>query len=459
MGDADLSNKVSRRRILEIGALGAAGMAGAGLLSGSGRAFAAALEAGSLPYTAHTNVKGSITFWHFWGSSVRRPVIEAIVTDFQKVYPGVSVNAQYIPFGGIYEKLIAAVAAGQGMPDAIIEDRPQLRTRAALKIDENLGSLAKRDKVNFSVFWPANAQEALVNGDPYGLPYETDTRVMFYNKTAFQQAGLDPNKPPLDWTELAAAANKLDAKSGNGSQLQRVAFYPLFDLGLDVWAWNNGGLWQTSNYTPTINAQANIDALAWIKGWADRYGNDKLNALKATFGPDGPTDAFMTSKQIMRVTIPGYQRFLNLTPPSFQYGVSAIPHAAGHKSAAPAGGFAVAIPTNKRRDSATMNAAWEFTKYLAFVGQIKWAEGTYAIPTLESVAKDNATLNSFPNWKTFIAAMGYTRAGVYNPYYPTMLADVLPPAQDAVTAGQLTSAQALARAQNSAQQEINRVRR
>lgn len=196
--DPEHGDKVSRKRLLELGAAGAAAVAGAGLLSGSGRAFAAALAAGSLPYTAHTGVKGSITFWHFWGSKVRRPVIEGIVADFQKAYPGVSVNAQYIPFGGIYQKLIAAVAAGQGMPDAIIEDRLQLTTRARLKIDINMAGLAKRDKVNFSGFWPSNAQQALVGGAPYGLPYETDTRVMFYNKTAFQQAGLDPNKPP--WT-------------------------------------------------------------------------------------------------------------------------------------------------------------------------------------------------------------------------------------------------------------------
>ncbi len=225
-----------------------------------------------------------------------------------------------------------------------------------------------------------------------------------------------------------------------------------------MWAWENGGEWQDSHYNPTINAPANVAALAWIKTWADRYGNDKLSALKATFGPDGPTDQFMTGKTVMRITIPGYQRFLNLTPPSFQYGVAPIPHARGHKSSAPAGGFAVSIPTNNRRDTATTNAAWEFAKYLSFVGQVKWAEGTYGIPTLQAVAKENPTLNASPNWKTFIAAMAYTRPGVYNPYYPTML-DVLVPAQDAVTAGQLTPTQALARAQNTALQEINRNRR
>src|SRR5579875_2102862 len=145
------------------------------------------------------------------------------------------------------------------MPDVIIEDRPQLRTRAQHHIDENLAALVKRDKVSLSSFWPFTVKEAVVNGDAYGLPYETDIRVLYYNKDQFKAAGLDPNKPPKNWDDLWSYADKLDAKSGNsGNNLQRVAFYPVFFIGLDIWTWNNGGEWQTKSYQPTLNAPANV---------------------------------------------------------------------------------------------------------------------------------------------------------------------------------------------------------
>lgn len=100
------------------------------------------------------NVQGSLTFWHFWASPVRRNAIRRIVNSFMALYPNVKVNEQAIPFGDIWTKNNAAVAAGSGMPDVIVEDRGQLRVRAKNNIEQNLGDLAKRDGVTGDPFWP-----------------------------------------------------------------------------------------------------------------------------------------------------------------------------------------------------------------------------------------------------------------------------------------------------------------
>src|SRR5215831_12892330 len=51
--------------------------------------------------------------------------------------------------------------------------------------------------------------------DPKGrmlsFPFNSSTTVFWYNKDAFEKAGLDPNKPPKTWPEVVAAMAKLKA--------------------------------------------------------------------------------------------------------------------------------------------------------------------------------------------------------------------------------------------------------
>ena len=43
------------------------------------------------------------------------------------------------------------------------------------------------------------------------MPFNSSTPVLWYNKTAFAKAGLDPDTPPATWPELEEAAKKLQA--------------------------------------------------------------------------------------------------------------------------------------------------------------------------------------------------------------------------------------------------------
>jgi sn-glycerol 3-phosphate transport system substrate-binding protein len=48
-------------------------------------------------------------------------------------------------------------------------------------------------------------------GDMVSFPFNSSTTVFFWNKDAFKAAGLDPDKPPKTWGEVAAAGAKLKA--------------------------------------------------------------------------------------------------------------------------------------------------------------------------------------------------------------------------------------------------------
>src|SRR5512138_275379 len=130
------------------------------------------------------NVSGTVEMWHFWASPVRRNAIRRVISICQQILPNIKVNDTVKPFGDIWTANIAAVAAGSGMPDVIVEDRPQLVQRAADQIDTDLSDYAQRDGIDGSAFWPFTWKEATVEGKPYGIPFETDVRVLYWNKQA-----------------------------------------------------------------------------------------------------------------------------------------------------------------------------------------------------------------------------------------------------------------------------------
>ncbi len=66
-----------------------------------------------------------------------------------------------------------------------------------------------------------------VKGKLWPMPFNVSNPVLYYNKKAFQSAGLDPNNPPKTLDEVKAAAQKLK-DSGTVSQAG-------FGLKLDPW--------------------------------------------------------------------------------------------------------------------------------------------------------------------------------------------------------------------------------
>ncbi|RZI98944.1 MAG: sn-glycerol-3-phosphate ABC transporter substrate-binding protein UgpB, partial [Haliea sp.] len=67
-------------------------------------------------------------------------------------------------------------------------------------------------KFDPSVYVPAVAgYYTAPNGQMLSYPFNSSTPVFHYNKDAFKAAGLDPEKPPTTWPEVALVAAKLKA--------------------------------------------------------------------------------------------------------------------------------------------------------------------------------------------------------------------------------------------------------
>jgi multiple sugar transport system substrate-binding protein len=67
----------------------------------------------------------------------------------------------------------------------------------------------------FNSIAKSHIQVASYNGKIYAVPHKLDSSVLFYNKSLFQQAGLDPNTPPKNFADILTDARKITAL-GNG---------------------------------------------------------------------------------------------------------------------------------------------------------------------------------------------------------------------------------------------------
>ena len=73
------------------------------------------------------------------------------------------------------------------------------------------------DKAWLKSFYPALMLNGTYKGKTYGIPFQRSTIVLYWNKDAFREAGLDPEKAPANWNEMAQMAGKLVKKDASGN--------------------------------------------------------------------------------------------------------------------------------------------------------------------------------------------------------------------------------------------------
>ena len=371
----------------------------------------------------NADVEGNVEFWHHWGSPVRRTAIRRVIAMCQEALPNITVEEVFKPFGEGWTANIAAVAAGSGMPDVIVSDRLQLPRDAFDGIYQDLQPYIDRDSFDTSDFYPFTWEQTQYEGASYGIPHETDVRVLFYNKTLFQQAGLDPNDPPETWEEIEAYADALDVIAEDGT-IERMGFFPLINVGPDIWALTNGHVF-VQDGQPVVNSPEFASTVEWVQSWVDRYGGwDKIQEFRATFGAP-PNDAFMSGRVAMIADVAGYLSQLNFyrprttlddgTTPNTDFAIAPLPY--GTTPTSWSGGFSFSIPTGAENPE----AAWEFIKCATGpVAQESWARDTYAVPSRSSAAND-AVLMADANWQFIVESMDTSSSSEFVSAYPNYM--------------------------------------
>ncbi|HTK08709.1 MAG TPA: extracellular solute-binding protein [Ktedonobacteraceae bacterium] len=167
---------------------------------------------------------------------------EAVATEYHRLHPDVTIQWQSSAQAQYEQSLPLAFQSHQA-PDIFYYKSgisPELSMSFLLK----QGWIRPLDpdgnpSQSFLNRWPSGLFQEGINeskGKVYGFPFTDNIfwgpGFMFYNKSMFQQAGLNPANPPTTWNQFLSDCEAIKAKTGKyclaislkGSDLQRIWF-------------------------------------------------------------------------------------------------------------------------------------------------------------------------------------------------------------------------------------------
>lgn len=161
---------------------------------------------------ASGKVEGNITFQTWNLRANFKDYFDGLIADFEKKYPGTHVKWVDQPAEGYADKLSADAAAGT-LPDVVNVSPDLLAPLAKAGLALDLDKAAAQYKAEYLPgAW--NGQQIPGMTGTYAFPWYLNTGPLFYNKSLFQKAGLDPDKPPKTYDELFTDALQMAEKSG-----------------------------------------------------------------------------------------------------------------------------------------------------------------------------------------------------------------------------------------------------
>jgi multiple sugar transport system substrate-binding protein len=141
---------------------------------------------------------GKLVVWDWKsGEPSAASYIEKVKADFAAKHRGVTVEFVAQPFEQYYTLLGAAVQAGKGPDVMLFNGGGQIRDRVAalLPLDEYVGEDRRR-----LAGWEAFTRD----GKTYAVPVTLQGHPVYYNKSLYRKAGLDPERPATTWSEFVA---------------------------------------------------------------------------------------------------------------------------------------------------------------------------------------------------------------------------------------------------------------
>ncbi len=311
-----------------------------------------------------------ITYWEKW-AGFEAEAMRAVVDQFNTSQDRIVVD--FVSISQIDRKLIVATAGGNP-PDVAgiwFAQMSSFADRAALT---PLDDFIRRDTGSEPTAWldanytPVFADMQRYRGRVFALISAPSTVALYWNKTAFREAGLDPEKPPRTLAELDAMSRQLTRRDPRTGALLATGFLPQepgwFSYAYP--AWFGGRLVDDDGRVALAGDPANLAAARWERGFPQTLGVDELKGFAGGFGSFASTQqAFFTGRVAMVFQGAWYDRFIARYAPGLDYGVAAWPEAAGREPGPPGQAFTVAdadllvIP----RGAAHPEAAWEFIRY------------------------------------------------------------------------------------------------
>ncbi|MGM0559712.1 MAG: sn-glycerol-3-phosphate ABC transporter substrate-binding protein UgpB [Pseudomonadota bacterium] len=174
--------------------------------------LAAATAATTLLLASPALAQTEVQWWHAMGGSLGE-LLENITDGFNASQDDYVVNPVYK--GEYNETMTGAIAAFRAGEQPHIVQIFEVGTATMMAAEGAIRpvyEVMENSEIEFDpdAYLPAvTGYYTTTEGDMLSMPFNSSTPVMFYNKDAFEEAGLDPEEPPRTWPELEEASQKL----------------------------------------------------------------------------------------------------------------------------------------------------------------------------------------------------------------------------------------------------------
>jgi multiple sugar transport system substrate-binding protein len=329
----------------------------------------------------------TITFWHAYAENPSAPEMQRltkiVIPRFEKLNPGIKVEQVPFSYSSLQQKLTTSVAGGT-LPDVVRADLawvPQYAKLGAFaKLDQELPDFQKLAKA----VYPGSLATNYYRGHYYGLPLDTNTRVLMYNKDALASAGI--TSPPTTFDALRAAAPKLKAKG----------IYLFADGGTGgwnvlPWIWSGGGSLTNKSFTRATGFLNSAKSVAAVQLLVDLYKEGAIPSLiTGDAGATGTEDGLATGKYATILDGPWMFPIFRKAYPNFKLQTALVPKGPGGSVSVVGGEDIVMAQSSKKKAAAEqfirfMLSPWTQTE-MAHAGQM---------PVRADVSKQLTKINSY----------------------------------------------------------------
>jgi multiple sugar transport system substrate-binding protein len=390
---------------------GTAALAAATLLLAtacSSASTASTAPSGSAAATDTPTAPVTLTMWGTYGrggnSAQADMLLNTVIPAFEAAHPNITVNYVDQNYDSLLQKLTTG-AAGGTLPDLVRADIGWVPKLGALGVLAPLDQLMPDFQKLAGDTYPGILATNKWQDHYYGLPLDTNTRVLMTNPTALKAAGL--SKPPATFDELKADAAAFKAKG-----ISVFADGGTGGWNVLPWIWSAGGDITSPDLTKASGYLDSPASVAGIQLLADLYQQKAIpNLMTGNKGATGTSDGMPKGMYANILDGPWMFGIWKGQYPTFKPIVSPMPAGPGG-SISVVGGEDIVIPAS----SPNQQAAAEFVRFsqsadyqlnMAKTGQVavvqslaaqESADEPYLAPFIDQLktAKARPPVPSFP---------------------------------------------------------------
>jgi sn-glycerol 3-phosphate transport system substrate-binding protein len=338
--------------------------------------LAIAIAAAASPALALTEVQ----WWHSM-TGVNNERVNDFAKSFNATQSQCKVNAVYK--GSYDESMTAAIAAFRGgtAPHVLQVFDVGTATMMYSKAIKPVGEVMRESGAKWDpkAFIPAVAgYYTSPKGEMMSFPFNSSTTVFYWNKDAFKAAGLDPNKPPKTWGEVAAAGAKLKAA---GHKCPFTTAWQTWTQLESFSAWHNTEFATKNNGFDGLDARLAINSPLHVRH-IENLANLAKQGIFVYGGRGSAGDAKFASGECAMTTMSSGAYGLAKSTLKAEFGISTLPYYSDVEGAPQntiVGGASLWVMAGKKKDE--YQCVGKFFAYLSQPEiQAKWHQDTGFLP-------------------------------------------------------------------------------